>query len=336
MPDIDWDELNFQYYQTNSHVSYTWKKGAWDKGELRQEDTVTMSVAATCLHYGQECFEGLKAFRCRDGAVRVFRPDDNLKRMNNTADFIYCPRIPAQMFHEALNRVIKANLEFIPPYGTGGSLYIRPLLIGTGPTIGIRPSEEYKFIILVTPVGPYYKGGIKALDAMIVEDFDRTAPKGTGHVKLGGNYAAGLCAGIKAKEAGFPIVLYLDSKYRKYIDEFGTSNFIGITADGKYVTPDSHTILPSITNKSLMQIAGDLGMRVEKRRIEVGELADFAEVAACGTAVVATSIKSVSYGDKVFRYGDECGPIVRKLYEQVTGIQFGELEDRYNWLVDLV
>lgn len=335
MVEIDWNNLSFEYKRTNCFIHYTYKNGKWGKGILKKKPTITMSIAATCLHYGQACFEGLKAFRCRDGKIRAFRPDENLNRMNNTARYIYCPTIPEEMFFDAINRVVKANEEYIPPYETEGSLYIRPLLIGTGPRIGVAPSDQYDFIVLVVPVGPYYKGKIKPVDAIIPEDFDRAAPKGTGHIKLAGNYAAGLKAHILAKEKGFPIVLYLDAKTRRYIDEFGTSNFVAITKDGRYITPDSTTILPSITNKSLSQLAGNIGIKVEHRQIALEELGEFVEVGACGTAVVITPVKRIVYGEKVFTYGEECGPVLKKLYECITSIYYGKSPDTYGWLKEI-
>ncbi|NOY74665.1 MAG: branched-chain amino acid aminotransferase [Kiritimatiellaeota bacterium] len=335
MPNINWNELEFQYMPTKSNIRYTWSDGKWDDGALSTSSNVNLHIAASCLHYGQECFEGLKAFSCKDGAVRVFRPDENARRLSATSLHIMGPPIPEEMFLDAVRRVVKDNIEFIPPYGTQGSLYIRPLLIGTNPRIGISPSDEYLLIIMVMPVGPYYKGGITPVEALVMEDFDRAAPKGTGHVKVGGNYAAGLKPAKFAKSRGFPINLFLDSATHKYVDEFGTSNFIGITKDGTYVTPNSNSTLPSITNKSLMRLAEDMGVPVERRPIPVEELAELAEVGACGTAVVITPISRIVHGDREFSYGDECGPTLKRLYDAVTGIHYGELEDRHGWLFDI-
>jgi len=336
MPKINWTSLGFEYLPTACHVRSTFKNGKWSRPTLRKSSTISLNIAATCLHYGQACFEGLKAFRCKDGKVRIFRPHENMKRMNDTARYIHCAELPEEVFIEAVNKAVKANIDYVPPYGTGGSMYIRPLLIGTGPKIGVGPSDQYDFIVLVVPVGAYYKGNIKPVDAIIMDDYDRAAPNGTGHVKMGGNYAAGLHANILARKMGFPIVLYLDSKSKQYVDEFGTSNFIGITKDGKYVTPDSKTILPSITNKSLMQIAKDMGIPVERRPVAFREIAKFAEVGACGTAVVITPIGRIAYGSKSMEYDrKKCGPVLKSLYEQLTGIQYGKIPDRHAWLMEV-
>lgn len=336
MQNIDWSKLGFEYIKTNCHVRSTYKNGKWGRVTTHRKDTITMNVAATCLHYGQACFEGLKAFRCKDGKVRIFRPQENLRRMNDTANYIHCPELPESMFIKAVKKAVSENIDFVPPYGTGGSMYLRPLLIGTGPKIGVAPGDQYDFIVLAIPVGAYYKGNIKPVDAIIMNDYDRAAPMGTGHIKMGGNYASGLHAQIVAKKMGFPIVLYLDSKTKQYVDEFGTSNFIGITKDGKYVTPDSRSILPSITNKSLTQIAKDMGITVERRPIAFQEIANFAEIGACGTAVVITPIGRIVYEDKAFEYDREkCGPVLKKLYEELTRIQYGEVPDRHNWLMEV-
>ncbi len=330
--DIEWDKLDFGYLPTRSHIVYTWKDGKWDGGVLKTEPTITMSIAACCLHYGQQCFEGMKAFQCKDGKVRVFRPQENIARMNRTGHALLEPEIPEEMYMDAIRRVVSDNIDYVPPYGTGGSLYIRPLFIGTGPQIGVAPAKEFTFLILVTPVGKYYKEGLKGVPALVMEDYDRAAPKGMGAYKVGGNYGASLMPAKVAKEAGYPIPLFLDPREHKYIDEFGTSNFLAITKDGKYVTSDSPSILPSVTNMSLMQMARDLGIPVEKRKIEWQELRDFAEVDACGTAVVITPISSVTIRGEVIEYGHECGPVSRKLYDRLVGIQHGELPDEHGWL----
>ncbi len=332
---IDWSSLGFNYIPTKSHIRYTWSGGRWDGGRLLKKHEICMSVAATCLHYGQACFEGLKAFRWADGGVRIFRPAENARRMNATADYILCPQVPEEMFIDAVRRVIRDNMDYVPPYGTKGALYIRPLLIGTGPRIGVAPADTYDFLVMVTPVGNYYREGITPVRTVIFDDFDRTAPSGTGHIKMAGNYAAGLKAQSIAKKMDIPVVLYLDSKTKTFIDEFGTSNFIGISAEGHYVTPDSRTILPSITNKSLMQLAGDAGIKVERRPIRFDELPSLKEIAACGTAVVITPIKEIVYGKNILRFSDKCGPVLRKLYDELTGIQFGERPDVHGWLLPL-
>ena len=332
MKEIDWSSLGFRYMDTDSHIRYTWKDGSWDSGEMVKEPYLSIHIAASCLHYGQAAFEGMKAFRCKDGKIRVFRPQDNAGRLAMTSRRICMPEVPEALFLDALSRVIKANEAYVPPYGTGGSLYLRPLLIGTGAQIGVAPGLEYAFIVLVVPVGPYYKGGLQPVRAIIYDEFDRAAPLGVGHVKVGGNYAASLFAHEKAKHEGYPVELYLDAKEHKYIEEFATSNFIGIK-NNSYVTPDSPSILPSVTNKTLKQIATDLGMNVEVRPVPFEELGTFSEIGACGTAVVVTPVCEVRRGETVIRVGSEtgCGPVLQKLYEIVQGIQYGERPDTHGW-----
>ena len=331
--DTDWESLGFSYRDSKYHIRYTWKNGQWDSGELKTEPTVTIHIAATALHYGQSAFEGLKAFHCCDSKVRLFRADENAKRLSATAARILMPSIPVSMFIDAVHRVVKANLDFVPPYGTGGALYIRPLLFGSGPRIGVRPSDEYTFIILVLPVGDYYKGGLAPVSAVVVDGYDRSAPHGVGNVKVAGNYAADLVPSQIAREKGFPINLYLDSKEHKYIDEFGTSNFIAITEDRTYVTPDSPSVLPSVTNKTLMTLAREEGLNVEQRPIKIDEVRSFAEVGACGTAVVITPVNRIVYNGQVISTGPEtgCGPVLQRLYTKVRGIQVGDIPDEYNW-----
>ncbi len=333
--DIDWENLTFSYIKTKSHIRYSYRNGEWDDGELNEDDSINLSIAATCLHYGQSGFEGLKAFRAKDGSIKVFRPDENAKRINQTLEYILGPHLPEEIFLEAIQKVVRDNADYIPPYGTGGSLYIRPLIIGSGAQIGIAPTTDYEFIVLVTPVGAYYKHGLKPVNALIVDDYDRAAPKGSGHVKLAGNYAQSLTAAKSHKDKGYPIGLYLDAATRKYIEEFGTSNFIGITKDSVYVTPESPSVLHSITNMSLLQLAEDAGLKTERRQIEIEELANLAEVGACGTAVVVTPIESITTSETVYNYGSECGPILKKLYDSVQGIQYGEKEDLHNWMVEV-
>ncbi|OGV32230.1 MAG: hypothetical protein A2020_14530 [Lentisphaerae bacterium GWF2_45_14] len=333
---IDWNNLGFSFMPVKSHIRFRYKDGAWDTGKLYNDFNISLSVAAVCLHYGQACFEGLKAFRHKDGTLKIFRPWENIKRLNRTLDHIVAPEIPHELFLDGLLRVIKDNIEYVPPYESEGSFYIRPLVIGTSPQIGIAPSREYELIILVMPVGPYYKGGIKPVTAYIMEDYDRAAPGGTGHVKVAGNYAAGLKAKSIAHGKGAEVDLFLDPTSHQYIDEFGTSNFIAITKDGRYVTPESKSILPSITNLSLMKIAEDLGMKVEKRKIHRDELPEFAEVGACGTAVVITPVGKIMSESGLIDYGvSEIGPCLKKLYERMTGIQRGDCEDKHKWLLEV-
>ena len=331
--DIDWQSLGFSYRDTKCHIRYTWKNGKWNAGELQTNPTITIHIAATALHYGQSAFEGLKAFFCRDGKVRLFRADENAKRLNATSARILMPSIPESLFIDAVHRVVKANLDFVPPYGTGGALYIRPLLFGSGPRIGVRPADEYTFIILVLPVGDYYKGGLTPVSAVVVDGYDRSAPHGVGNVKVAGNYAADLVPNQIAREKGFPINLYLDAKEHKYIDEFGTSNFIAITEDGTYVTPNSPSVLPSVTNKTLMTLAQEEGLTVQQRPITFDEIASFSEVGACGTAVVITPVNRIIYNSQVISTGPEtgCGPVLQRLYKKVRGLQVGDIPDTYNW-----
>lgn len=333
MPKIDWNQLGFGYTQTDCHIRYTWKNGAWDTGVLETDPYLKIHVAATALHYGQSGFEGLKAYRNDDGAVHIFRPQENARRLARTAERIMMAEVTEKLFLEAVTRVVEANKEWIPPVSSGGSLYIRPLLFGSGAEVGLGPSKEYTFIILVTPVGNYYKEGIKAIPALVSEQHDRSAPHGTGHVKVAGNYAASLYPGKMARDQGYPIVLYLDSSERKYIDEFGTSNFIGITADGRYVTPESPSVLPSVTNLSLMTIAEAEGYKVEKRPVLFDEITSFIEIGACGTAVVISPISKIIRGDKTYQISDApgFGPHLEKLYNRLRGIQTGQLPDPWGW-----
>jgi branched-chain amino acid aminotransferase len=337
MANIDWKNLGFSYLPVNSHVQYTWRDGVWDSGTLVAEPYLKLHIAATALHYGQAAFEGLKAFRQKDGGAVLFRPQANAKRMVNTALRTCMPPVPEEMFLEACKRVVAANLEFLPPYGTGGSLYVRPLLIGSGPRIGVAPADEYVFLVLVTPVGPYYTGGLKPVKAIVYDEYDRAAPHGVGHVKVAGNYAASLYPHIEAKHAGFPVELYLDAKEHKWVEEFATSNFIGITRDGRYVTPKSESILPSITNMTLQTLAADMKMKVEARPVPFDEIASFAEVGACGTAVVVTPVSQITRGSLVIRTGSEdgCGPVLEKLYKEVQAGQYGEKEDAHGWCVSI-
>ena len=334
---LDWSKLGFSYLPTSYHVEYHWKDGKWDSGELKDKPFITLSIAAECLHYGQAAFEGLKAYRGEDGKIRVFRVEKNAERLISSARRTCMAPVPVEMFCEAVERVVKANEDWVPPFGTGATLYIRPLLIGSGPQIGVAPASEYTFIVMVVPVGAYYKGGLQAVKAAIVDEYDRAAPRGTGMVKLAGNYAASLLSHEMVKGKGYAIDLYLDAAEHKYIEEFGSSNFIGITKDGVYVTPASHSVLPSITNNGLQEVAKDLGIPVEVRPVDFEkEIGTFAEVAACGTAVVITPVSEIcrlSTGE-VFRIptGNSCGPICQKIYDRYTDIQWGRYPDVHGWL----
>ncbi|MFA4945509.1 MAG: branched-chain amino acid aminotransferase [Lentisphaeria bacterium] len=333
---IAWEKLGFAYLPTHCHVQYTWRDGQWDAGQLVADPHLTLHIAATALHYGQAAFEGLKAFHCQDGKVRLFRPGMNARRLNLAARRVCMAEVPESLFLAAVQRVVAANRDFVPPYGTGGSLYVRPLLIGSGAQIGVSPAKEYTFLVLVTPVGAYYKGGLKPVRAIVLDDYDRAAPLGTGAVKVAANYAASLEPHLQAHTLGFAVELYLDARGHEYIEEFGTSNFIAITRDGTYVTPQSSSILASVTNDSLQQIARDFGIPVEVRPIRFAEIGSFAEVAACGTAVVITPVNEIVRGGKAYRVGpaEGCGPVLEKLYQRMTGIQVGECPDTHGWCVE--
>lgn len=336
LADLDWQNLPFGFEKTDVNIRFHWKDGAWSAGELTSDETINLHMAAPCLHYGQEAFEGLKAFETVDGRIVVFRPVENAHRLQRSCDRIFMPRVPDEMFLDAVKRVVQANSKYVPPYGTGASLYIRPVMFGVGARVGLGPASEYLFIIFVTPVGPYYKGGFKPVKALVVEDYDRAAPQGVGDCKVGGNYAAGLAGDQYAKKKGYPVVLYLDSREKRFIDEFGTSNCIAIKGNS-YVTPKSNSILPSITNDSLAQIARDLGMTVEIRPIEISELEQFDELGAVGTAAVCTPVNQVHYRGKDFSFGrgEEAGPVLTKLYEMLTKIQTGDAPDRHGWLYEV-
>ena len=331
---IDWANLTFSYMKTDCNVRCTYKDGKWGEIEVSDSEYVPMHIAASCLHYGQESFEGLKAFRGKDGKIRIFRMEENAKRFIRSAEGISMQPMPVELFCEMVRKVVELNKRFIPPYGTGASLYIRPLEIGISARVGVKPADEYMVIMLVTPVGPYFKDGFKPTKVCLSREYDRVAPKGTGSIKVGGNYAASLVAGEKAHELGYSVMLYLDPKEKKYLDECGAANFFGIR-DGAYITPGSPSILPSITNMSLRQIAEDLGLKVEQRHIPVEELSTFEEVGACGTAAVISPIGEIDYldtGDKyTFGQPGVAGEISTRLYNQLRGIQYGEVEDVHGW-----
>jgi len=333
--DMDWENLGFSYLQTDCHVRYVWRNGKWNGGELLAEPYFNIHIAATALHYGQSIFEGLKAFRCKDGEIRLFRPDANARRMASSARRMCMAEVPEELFLEAVSRVVQANIDYVPPYGTGGSLYVRPLLFGSGAQIGVNPADEYVFMVFVLPVGAYYKGGLKPVRAVVLDDYDRAAPLGVGHVKVAGNYAASLEPHRVAHDKGFAVELYLDAQEHSYIEEFGTSNFIGISRDGTYVTASSNSILPSVTNASLQLIAADMGMKVEVRPIPFSEIPDFVEVGACGTAVVITPVNEIVRGSESITVGpaDGCGPVLEELYNRMTAIQYGEEPDTFDWTV---
>ncbi len=338
MENIDWSDLSFGYMKTDYNVRCYYRDGKWGELEVSSSEIINIHMAATCLHYGQESFEGLKVFKGKDGKARVFRMDENAKRMQSSCRGIMMPELPVEKFEEAVRKAVKLNERFIPPYESGASLYVRPLLIGLGAQVGVKPALEYLFIIFVTPVGPYFKDGFKPTPVVILRGYDRAAPLGTGTYKVGGNYAASLAAGEKAHELGYSAVLYLDAKEKKYVDECGPANFFGIK-DNKYITPKSTSILPSITNKSLMQLAEDMGMTVERRQIPEEELATFEEAAECGTAAVVTPIERIDDIDEnksyVFSKDGKPGPVCEKLYHKLRAIQYGDDEDIYGWVTIL-
>ena len=332
---IDWANLSFSYMPTDYNVRCTFKDGKWGEIEVSDSEYVPLHIAASCLHYGQESFEGLKAFRGKDGKVRVFRMDENAKRFIRSAEGIAMQPMPVELFCEMVRKVVKLNERFVPPYGSGASLYIRPLQIGISARVGVKPASEYMVIMLVTPVGPYFKDGFKPTKVCLSREYDRVAPKGTGSIKVGGNYAASLVAGEKAHELGYSVMLYLDPKEKKYLDECGAANFFGIK-NNTYITPASPSILPSITNMSLREIAKDLGLKVEQRHIALEELPTFEEASACGTAAVCSpiaEIDDIDTGDKyVFSTNGEAGPVVTALYDRLRGIQCGDCEDTHGWV----
>ena len=334
MKEIDWANLSFGYMPTDYNVRCYYRDGKWGEIEVCSEQTINIHMAATCLHYGQEAFEGLKAFRCPDGKVRVFRMDENAARLQSTCRGILMPEVSTELFEEMVIKVVRLNERFIPPYESGASLYIRPLLIGTGAQVGVHPADEYMFVIFVTPVGPYFKGGFATNPYVIIREFDRAAPLGTGTYKVGGNYAASLRANKMAHDLGYSCEFYLDAKEKKYIDECGAANFFGIK-NNTYITPKSTSILPSITNKSLMQLAEDMGLKVEQRQISEEELATFEEAGACGTAAVISPIERIDDLENKKSYviskDGKPGPISTKLYNHLRGIQYGTEPDVHGW-----
>ncbi len=335
MSEIDWKNLPFGYYKTDYNVRCYYKNGKWGEIEVSDSEMITMHMAATCLHYGQEAFEGMKAFRGVDGKIRIFRLIDNAKRLQSSAYGVMMAEVPLDLFEEAIIKLVKMNEKYVPTYESGASLYIRPLLIGTGAQVGVKPASEYLFMAFCGPVGPYFKEGFKPVKMQIVPDFDRAAPLGTGKYKVGGNYAASLRAGDRAHQEGYAAAIFLDAKEKKYIDEAGPANFFGIK-ENKYVTPSSPSILPSITNMSLRTLAEDMGMTVEARHIPVEELSEFTEAGACGTAAVISPIGTIVDRNtgKMYEYCKEgqAGPVSTKLYNRLRAIQYGEEADKFNWI----
>lgn len=332
---LDWGKLPFGYVKTDFNVRSYYKNGKWSDIEICQDETMPIHIAATALHYGQQAFEGLKAYRGKDDKIRLFRWDENAKRLQHSARGLFMPEVSNELFHEAIIKAVKLNERFVPPYGTGASLYIRPLLIGSGAEVGVKPASEYMFVIFVSPVGPYFKEGFNPVKIAIVRDSDRAAPLGTGTFKVGGNYAASLRGVIKAHEAGCGSPMYLDTKEKKYIDEIGAANFFGIKGN-TYITPKSSSILASITNKSIMQLAEDMGIKVEQRPLALEEIESFDEVGACGTAAIISPIGTIldieTGKEYKFCKDGKPGPISTKLYQTLLGIQFGDVPDPHQWI----
>ena len=330
---IDWSSLGFGYVKTDYRYVSNFKDGKWDNGELTTDATVTLHESAGVLQYAQTCFEGMKAYRTIDGKVVCFRPDLNAQRMADTCERLEMPKFPIEKFIDAVEQVVKANLDFVPPYGSGASLYLRPYMFGTNAVIGVKPAEEFQFRIFATPVGPYFKGGVKPI-SLRVPDFDRAAPRGTGHVKAGLNYAMSLYPIVDAHNKGFNENMYLDSQTRTKVEETGGANIIFVTKDNKVVTPKSPSILPSITRRSLMYVAEHyLGLKAEEREIPFTEVKDFKECALCGTAAVLSPVGRVVNGDEEIVFGmDKMGEITKKLYDTLTGIQLGRIEAPEGWI----
>lgn len=335
MEKIDWKNLPFGYQKTDYNVRSYYRDGKWGELEVSSSEYIPIHIAATALHYGQEAFEGMKAFMGKDGQIRLFRWRDNAKRMKDSAYGIMMAEVPEDLFHQAIIKAVQLNKRFVPPYGTGASLYIRPLLYGSGAEIGVKPATEYLFMVFVMPVGPYFKEGFKPVDILVTPDFDRAAPLGTGHLKVGGNYAASLRALKHGHDKGYASALFLDAKEKKYIDEAGPANFFGIK-DNTFITPKSDSILPSITNRALQAIAEKMGMKVEVRPVPYEELSSFEEAGACGTAAVITPIKKIVHDitGETFEFSKDGkpGPISQKLYDMLVAIQNGDEEDTFGWV----
>lgn len=332
---IDWGNLGFSYVQTDKRFVANYKNGAWDEGVLTEDANVVISECAGVLQYAQTCFEGMKAYTTEDGRIVTFRPDLNAARMKDSCERLEMPVFPEDQFVEAVCKVVEANEAYVPPYGSGATLYIRPYMFGSNPVIGVKPADEYQFRIFATPVGPYFKGGVKPLTIRVC-DYDRAAPHGTGHIKAGLNYAMSLYAIVDAHRQGYDENMYLDSATRTYVEETGGANFLFVTKDGKIVTPKSGTILPSITRRSLMYVAKEyLGLEVEERQVTLEEVKDMAECGLCGTAAVISPVgKIVDHGTEICLPSGmtEMGPVTKKLYDTLTGIQMGRIEAPEGWI----
>lgn len=345
MINLDWTSLGFAYRKTSTILCCRYDGHKWGEIESRTDDSISLSAFAGALHYSVECFEGLKAFRGKDGKIRLFRPEENARRIQNSAEFLGMPYPSEELFIKMCKQVVRENIDFLPPYGFNASMYLRPTLIGSNPQLGVQTSKEVIFMMLCAPVGAYTGGNLEPCNAVIARNYDRAATYGTGKYKLGGNYAASLCSLNKAQAQGYKATLYLDPQTHTYIDEFNSSNFFGIRGNS-YITPESDTILPSITNKTLTEVAKSMGMTVERRKVPVEELSTFEEVGECGTAVVITPVDFIddkptletTDPSQIKRYTfvtEGCGPKSLKLYRQITGIQFGELPDTFGWCTEV-
>ena len=333
---IDWSSLGFGYVKTDLRYVSMYRDGKWDDGVMTEDNTVTISECAGVLQYAQTCFEGLKAYTTKDGKVVCFRPDLNAERMIDSCERLKMPAFPKERFLDAVRKTVEANKEWVPPYGSGASLYLRPYMFGFDSVIGVKPANEYQFRIFATPVGPYFKGGVKPLTVRI-SDLDRAAPRGTGHVKAGLNYAMSLYNIVDAHEQGYDENIYPDSETRTYIEETGGANILLVAKDGTVVTPKSDTILPSITRRSLMYVAEHiLGMKVEERRVRIDELDQFVECGLCGTAAVISPVgKIVDHGKEIVYGMEDMGPVTKKLYDTLRGIQMGTIEAPEGWIVEI-
>lgn len=334
--DLDWGSLGFDYIKTDYRFAASWTDGKWSDGELVSDEYMTIHEGSPSLHYAQQCFEGMKAQTARDGSVLLFRPELNAERMYLTAERLMMPPVPMALFMKGVEETVRANYAWIPPYGSGASLYIRPLLIGVGENMGLRPATAYNFRVIVSPVGPYYKGGGVQLISLAVTDFDRAAPLGTGKFKAGANYAGGLLSTQAAKDLGANEALYLDSAHRKYLDEAGSANILLAMTGNRFVTPKSDAILPSVTRRSIMTLAADeLKMEIEERPVAIHEeIEEIEEMAACGTAAVISPVGKVWIDDRWYKFyggGEQVGPVMQKLYDSLTQIQKGEKADPYDW-----
>ncbi|MDR3190207.1 MAG: branched-chain amino acid aminotransferase [Lactobacillaceae bacterium] len=335
--DFDWANLDFSYHDLPYRYRLEYHNGAWETGQLIEDSNIVLSEAAVVLHYGQETFEGLKAYRRKDGGINLFRPYRNAERINNSAARLMMPEIPTETFVQAAIELVQANQAFVPPYSSGATLYLRPMLIGTSAMVGVKPAQDYIFQIFATPVGPYFKGGLTPT-AFVTSTFDRAAPSGTGQAKVGGNYAASLLPGQEAHAAGYSDVVYLDPSTHEFIEELGAANFYGITADGRLLTPKSPSILPSITKYSVLTIAAELGLKVEETQISINDIDQFVEAGAMGTAAVISPVASITHNGvkHVFHSETEPGPLTQAIYKRLTEIQFGDAPaPEADWIVDV-